>query len=193
MLSLQGRVPHWRSSALLLCLLMMSSAALQRPGAHSFDLTFYMYRLLEMSDKHRVRLRLVDVPQDADFGARCLSSSRDDHFFMFLGCGPSHMQCLIAFTRWRIMCLMNKLLLLLLFAFMQAWIEDSATISRCRRHDARHRVICFHHWRYSAPRLHLQLRDLGALKAQHLPLHWCLFAVCDDDERVKSYLDGHAA
>jgi len=41
-----------------------------RPGAHSFDLTFYMYRLLEMSDDYPVRLRLVDVPGDADFGSR---------------------------------------------------------------------------------------------------------------------------
>uniref|UniRef100_A0A061S3I5 Alpha-N-acetyl-neuraminate alpha-2,8-sialyltransferase (Sialyltransferase 8E) n=1 Tax=Tetraselmis sp. GSL018 TaxID=582737 RepID=A0A061S3I5_9CHLO len=41
-----------------------------RPGAHSFDLTYYLYRLLELSEKYPVRLQLVDVPDDADFGLR---------------------------------------------------------------------------------------------------------------------------
>ena len=59
--------------------MLLPYAAMQRPGAHSFDLTFYMYRLLEMSDKYRVRLRLVEVPQDADFGARCVTSLISSH------------------------------------------------------------------------------------------------------------------
>eukprot|EP00873_Tetraselmis_striata_P039599 jgi/Tetstr1/459863/TSEL_000448.t1 len=41
-----------------------------RPGAHSFDLMFYMYWLLQASDQYPVRLRLVDVPSDANFGPR---------------------------------------------------------------------------------------------------------------------------
>eukprot|EP00951_Prasinocladus_malaysianus_P032505 scaffold316858_cov21-Prasinocladus_malaysianus.AAC.1 len=56
--------PTVRSDSLIV------TAPRQRPGAHSFDLTFFMYRLLEMSDDYPVRLRLVEVPDDADFGAR---------------------------------------------------------------------------------------------------------------------------